>query len=892
MNTITSKQEIDKGIPNGARFYKCALQLNPFEYLSRHNKTTEFTDEAAYNKAIIEACLANKIEVIAVTDHYRVQSAQTLMAAARAAGIQVIPGFEAVTKDGVHFICLFDPSKDPTSLERILGDCGIHHDEATSPTGRHDATELLTQAIGWPAVCIAAHITSDGGLLNKLSGQTRINAWTSKNLLACAIPGAVAEAPDNLRPILQNKNPEHRRERPIAVVNASDVTSPSDLSKPSASCWLKMSAISIEGVRQAFLDPESRVRLASDPGPEAHSEFVDMTWQGGFLDGAAIRFNENLNVLIGGRGTGKSTVIESIRYVLGLEPIGDEATNLHEAIVRNVLKSGTKISLQVRSHRPASRTYFIERTIPNPPIVKDETGQVLNLLPNELMAQVEVYGQHEISELTKSPEKLTRLLARFVEEDNDTPGRKSEIKQHLDRSRMKVLELRKELQQIEERLAALPALEETLRSFQKAGVETKLKERDQLVREERVLKSADERLRPFEEILAQMKRAVPLDIAFISDKALEGLPGQNTLKEIGPVLDLFGAGFKTTTQQLENNLAQAKVGLATIRTTWDQRKTAVITAYESILRELQRAKVDGAEFIRLRSQIEELRPMKDRQALLQRTFKEHEQQRRNLLAEWEDVKAEEFRRLEKAAKRVSKKLLDRVLVEVASGGNREPVCALLKEWVGGRLSESFDAIKKQQDFSLTAFAEACRGGRGILSAKYSIPAQQADHITQATPEVIMQIEELELPPTTTVKLNVAAEGQPAQWQTLEQLSSGQKATAVLLLLLLESQAPLVVDQPEDDLDNRFITDGVVPKMREEKRRRQFLFATHNANIPVLGDAELIIGLSACSESGEGKARMPREHMGSMDIQPVRELVEEVLEGGRVAFEERRLKYGF
>jgi len=156
----------------------------------------------------------------------------------------------------------------------------------------------------------------------------------------------------------------------------------------------------------------------------------------------------------------------------------------------------------------------------------------------------------------------------------------------------------------------------------------------------------------------------------------------------------------------------------------------------------------------------------------------------------------------------------------------------------------------------------------------------------------MQIEELDLPSTTAIKLNVAAEGQPLQWQTLEELSTGQKATAVLLLLLLESQAPLVVDQPEDDLDNRFITDGVVPKMRDEKRRRQFLFATHNANIPVLGDAELIVGLSASGEAIQGKARLPKEHMGSIDSRTVRELVEEVLEGGREAFEMRRLKYGF
>jgi hypothetical protein len=156
----------------------------------------------------------------------------------------------------------------------------------------------------------------------------------------------------------------------------------------------------------------------------------------------------------------------------------------------------------------------------------------------------------------------------------------------------------------------------------------------------------------------------------------------------------------------------------------------------------------------------------------------------------------------------------------------------------------------------------------------------------------MAMEELDLPSTTRIELNVAGEGQPITWQALEDLSTGQKATAVLLLLLLESEAPLVVDQPEDDLDNRFITEGIVPKMREEKRRRQFIFATHNANIPVLGDAELIVGLRAAGEAGEGKAEIPSEHMGSIDARPVRELVEEVLEGGKEAFETRRLKYGF
>jgi hypothetical protein len=154
----------------------------------------------------------------------------------------------------------------------------------------------------------------------------------------------------------------------------------------------------------------------------------------------------------------------------------------------------------------------------------------------------------------------------------------------------------------------------------------------------------------------------------------------------------------------------------------------------------------------------------------------------------------------------------------------------------------------------------------------------------------MEVEELDLPATTTIELNVSAEGSSAAWQKLEELSTGQKATAVLLLLLLDSDAPLVVDQPEDDLDNRFITESIVPRMKEEKRRRQFIFATHNANIPVLGDAELIIGMASRTEAG--RTALSVEHMGSIDSRAVRKFVEEVLEGGRRAFELRRKKYGF
>jgi hypothetical protein len=79
------------------------LQINPFAYLSRHSKQTSFRTEAEYNAAIIAACQEVGIEVIGVTDHYRVDESKGLVQAARAAGLFVFSGLEAVAKDGVHF---------------------------------------------------------------------------------------------------------------------------------------------------------------------------------------------------------------------------------------------------------------------------------------------------------------------------------------------------------------------------------------------------------------------------------------------------------------------------------------------------------------------------------------------------------------------------------------------------------------------------------------------------------------------------------------------------------------------------------------------------------------------------------------------------------------------
>ena len=885
----------------GAVFHRCALQVNPEHYRDTFRGQKGTGDARSHAEAIVAKAAEIDVSVLAITDHNNVSGVAAFREAAENRGITIFPGFELSSSEGIHVLCIYPPDTGENQLGRYLGEFGIRDTKPSSKPSRESFDDILEKVRGQGGITIAAHITSGKGLFKVFTGEARINAWQNKHLLAVQIPGVVEDLPPEFRQIVENKNPDYRRAHPadeslaVAAVNAKDVVVPEDLDKRTSTCLIKMSEVSIEGLRQAFLDPGSRIRLNPKDGKlksEAHTELVTLTWEGGFLDGATVHLNPNLNVLIGGRGAGKSTVIESLRYVLNLEPIGEDALKTHQGIIRQVLRSGTKISLLVRCYRPAQREYLIERIIPNPSVVRDENGQLSNLLPEEILPRIEVYGQHEISELAKSPEKLTRLLDRFVAIDQSQPRRKSEVQRDLERTRRSIMDVRTEREQIEERLATLPSLEETLERFREAGLEDQLRERSLLVREKQVLNSIPTRLEPLREYLENLYQEIPIDRAFVSPKALEDLPGREILAGVDGILKRLSDDIEEVASRFKEALTRAEEEIAKVHSRWDERESEVLNAYQKILRDLQETAIDAEKFIQLQSEIERLRPLRAREAALQQSESEHMDRRRNLLVEWEDLKAEEFRLLNRAAKNVSRKLRNHVQVEVSAAGDREPLSQLLRREIGGRLSGLFDQLAKVEDFSLPEFVESYRAGFAELQIIYGITVTQAKRLSEAPPDVLMKIEELELPPTTAIRLNTSPPDEPPTWQTLEELSTGQKATAVLLLLLLESDAPLIVDQPEDDLDNRFIAEGVVPRMRAEKRRRQFIFSTHNANIPVLGDAEQILGLTAMGEADGGKAQIAREHMGSIDAQPVREMVEDLLEGGKNAFEMRQLKYGF
>jgi len=193
---IRSKEEDGESVPtdpfsltNGARFFRCAFQVNSFSYASGKNIVE--SDESAYNAAVVSKLKEHSVEVIAITDHHSVDTSRALYDSARAADITAFPAFEAETTEGIHVLCLFSPETDFALIERLLAHCGIV-DKNRDTQCDLDFHKLLERISENGGICIAPHVTFKKGLLGVAAGNTRAKCWRDEGLLAIGIPGAVA----------------------------------------------------------------------------------------------------------------------------------------------------------------------------------------------------------------------------------------------------------------------------------------------------------------------------------------------------------------------------------------------------------------------------------------------------------------------------------------------------------------------------------------------------------------------------------------------------------------------------------------------------------------------------------------------------------------------------
>jgi ABC-type lipoprotein export system ATPase subunit len=877
-----------------ARFWRCALQVNPSGYQARYRGTEHGLDEAGYNQKMLDRCLTLGINVVGVADHGSVDAVDGLRQFLEPHGIVVFPGFEIASSEKIHMVCLFPEGTTKDQLNRYLGKLSLTDSQDTTQPSSKTCLDLAQIIFDLGGFWYAAHMTGASGLLRlNQDGGGLAHIWKNETLVkAGQIPGPLKDLPQNYQQIVLKKDPNYHRAHRIALLNAKDVAKPDDLADPGASCWIKMTRPSFESFLTAFKDPDSRIRLGLPP--EAHySRVENLRFHGGYLDGIDIELSAHLNAVIGGRGTGKSTLVECLRYVLDVPPRAVSARRQHEEIVKANLGAGGRIELAVISRAQNGRHYVVSRRYGEPPVVKDDTGLVSTLQPLDLLPRIEIYGQNEIFELARDPARQTAILNRFLPSGSTLAGELSAVAKRLTDNRNKLLTAARQRDELKAQVARLPKLTEQVQQFKSLGLEDKLALVPQLEREKQLAKRVSEELTRVTEGLASLDESLP-DTAFLSDKALDGLPHANILVSMRAALDALGKEVITQLTGLRRlhsataTATSAQQGELKIKL--DDESVALEKVFASLPAFAGKPGRDvGRAYQELLRDIETIRPSEARVNTIDKLLHELESQRRKLLDDFSQLRDQRTDELRMAAKKLNHKLDRKLRLNLRVGAQRKALKEFLLQVPGLGEKKLAWIDQSGDDLTVPALVKAIHDGESAIKAltwDWGMQPSVVEALARLDRSLVLELEEMDIHDRILIELNIAHEGE--LFKPMDQLSTGQQCTAILHLLLLENDDPLIMDQPEDNLDNAFIAERIVTQLRDAKTERQFLFATHNANIPVFGDAEWI----GIFSSDGSHAKMPADAQGSIDVPAIRERVAEILEGGREAFSQRKEKYGF
>lgn len=875
-----------------AEFFKCALQVNPAGYSKYRGRET--LSEEVYNQQLLDACLEEGIQVVGIADHGAVDAVDRIRELFNQHNIVVFPGFEICSSEKIHFVCLFDESRTVQELERYLSQLGYEDpDDCISPSTL-SAVQIIEKVDDLKGFIFAAHCTSNDGVLKR-----RMNhVWRHSALLAAQIPGPIEDLKgvedDFYRQVILNKLPDYRRDRPIAVINAADVARAEEIKGAGASCLIKMTRPCFSSFKQAFLDPESRVRLNADKPQNYASAIESIGFTGGYLDETEIIFSEHLNAVIGGRGTGKSTLLEAIRFVLSKQPFGESAQKQHNSIIKNNLGNGALVLMKVRSAAMQGRVFTISRKYGGQSMVLDSNNQPSTFTPDDLLPGLELYGQNEIYEMTRDPQSRNQLVERFLDGDhNQFDIIITRALMRLKENRESILTALAQRAEMEAEVARLPRLLEQATQFKQLGLDEKLKVVPLLEKEKQLAQRNQEELNRLQEAVTSLKDS-QLDVIYLNDTAIDGLPHHAVLRQQRDALQLLQKHTEAAIQQFERLLHDVQETLSPLHITLSGLIAGEETLLEKAFKNIpasqgKSGRQIGADYQELLRQIEKIRPQAIALENRQKQIDELYLQRKGLLFELVSARSSRSAALAKSVNRLNRKLDEKVRLNLQAEGNRQPLIHYLDQCHLDGVGARRLAWVTEYDFTSENLVEHIRQGDVTLrSAGWSITPTVAQALTRLTEKQLLELEELTLPDTMEIELNVTHGEGEVQWRKIDELSTGQQCTAVLHLLLLENRDPLILDQPEDNLDNAFIADRIVTELRKAKLARQFLFATHNANIPVFGDAEWIGVLSV----KEGKGRILPEQQGAIDLPEIQRQAANILEGGKNAFNLRREKYGF
>ena len=922
----------------GARWWSFDFHTHtPASSDTHHWRQSIGTEQEVTPERWLKQFMAAGIDCIAITDHNSgnwidpLQGAYQRMKQEAAIGFRplvLFPGVELNVQGGVHLLALFDPSRTGSDVTRLLGAVrytGTPGDsDGVTGTGLIDTIAAIHEAGAIPIPAHADRAGASGKALFAIQEGKQssvVDAPTLKQILETCDLRAVEWVN------LDRQFPACVRNQAInlTMVLGSDCHSFQGARTPgSRFTWVKMASPTIEGLRLALMDGNGgaverwggeEAQGSARPGPPSEPPALHLR-ELRLSDARCIGqgqpeklvLNPWFNAIIGGRGSGKSTWVHALRLVLQrsgeLEALGLSAEAYRQfqsfsqlSTTRGSssggLRQNTVIDLELQRDGVPHRLRWQPDHPQGRVEEQDPTGQWLPSPSQAITAErfpIQLFSQGQIAALA---DQGRYTLLELIDQGAGLASqsrRIEELRRTYLSQRSRLRELEGRLAERAERERELSELRRKLNDLAELDPGTVLADQQRAVRQRRELDRARQHLENLPAGLEQFASQLPLDDwsaeLFDPDRDSDALAWRQEIDAAlvaaqAQLQHLAAAIGRQGRDQSQHPGIQA----------WRSRAEAVERSALQLQSELaERGLTDPGlmgQWLQERHRLEALLQELDGIALERQALEQANER------QWHDLlQAHQQRTGSRQA------FLDGVLqanpyvrMEVVAFGY-EP------EAFGAQLRQLLDLDGNGFESDLSALVVQMNSASDRLEVVAAIKRSLLNEHDNQTLGVKFRKNldrKLVQPgfadaircwlPSDDLRITYSHRGNGRDWEPIQQGSQGQRASALLAFLLSFGDGPLILDQPEDDLDNKLISELVVAQIRANKMRRQLLIVTHNPNVVVNGDAELVsvmdFGRGQCYVQGSGALQDPE----------IQNNVCSVMEGGREALARRWARLG-
>ncbi|MBF0626257.1 MAG: ABC transporter [Magnetococcales bacterium] len=863
-----------------------------------------------------------EVDCVAITDHNtgtwidKLRDELSRMASEKPDGFRplvLFPGIELAVQGGFHLLALFEPERTHTSdINRLLGAVDLDTQSGEGGLTRKGAVEVVEKIVKAGGIALPAHADDYSGLFEKLTGQTLVQLIECEHLFVMEIHDHGFDKPQ----LYIDKKPGWTE------ILGSDAHHPSGERCPGSHfTWVKMGQPTLEGVRLALLDGDMSIKRSDQfPGikPNDHGRLcVESLTVGkarymGRATPFECLFNPWMNALIGGRGTGKSTLVEFLRLALRRE--GEWPESLKKDFEKygkvsqtrqddGLLTGETTLTVVYRKDHGKYRIQWtpggkeqILAEMDDKGAWQPTQGVVADRFP------VRIFSQKQIFEFARTPRKLLDLIDNALGDEHrnwETSWRETESAYLSLRAKEREIaaglkdeeRLKGDMLDVKRRLAAFEQAEhaEILKSYQH-----RKQQQRSLEAWEGSWSGMGDQLRTMAEEIAPAS----IDLTLFD---LEDSSNHEVVKETSRILHRLEKIARIVGKLADHaDLCLRHWQSAQSTPTWKQALHDAEEKYEALRNKLREEKAgEPNEFGKL---LQQRQTLEQQLANMESRRKVQDEVRRQA-----EEKLSRLTELRNALTEMRSRFLTTVLtdnryvkISAVRFGDADLYENQLRELIDcdvGKFDKDIGTVGLD---GLLGMIKTDRPEEGVVKLKQVLrqlaatgrsegyAAKDQRFVTKVQGLPPERLDRLEVWfPADALDVRYSTSGDGNKFQSIREGSPGQKTAAMLAFLLSHGEEPLILDQPEDDLDNHLIYELIVTQFRAIKQHRQVIVVTHNANIVVNGDAEQVMALAVSN------GQTSRTCDGSLQEQTVREEICRIMEGGKEAFERRyrRIAHG-